>query len=88
VEQIDGLPALAALVASPLGGWVVAFLMNRRAEAKDKLMLDKMAEKDQQLLNKHDAHIRTLEDAGKRCDENFNVLMGRVFQLEDKKADK
>ena len=75
--QIQGMQALATLVSGPLAGWVVAYMMGQKIDTKDK-----------QLIDKHDAHIATLEEQGKRCDENFKALMQHIFHLEDKKADK
>lgn len=82
--DINGLQALATLVSGPLAGWVVAYCMDRRMEKKDDA-----------LMKKHDQHIVSLEshiDTQKKdtdaCNARFELLLQRVFHLEDKKADK
>jgi hypothetical protein len=76
-QTLQGVQALATLLSGPTAGWVVAHFLLKR--------LDK---KDGDLMAKHEAHIATLTENNKNCDERYNLILQRVFHLEDKKADK
>lgn len=76
-QALQTMQALGALLSGPAAGWIIA-----------QALLKRLDQKDTDLNKKHDAHIATLTEAGKACDERYALILQRVFTLEDKKADK
>lgn len=67
----QGLTALAPFLSGPLAGWVMAYVMNQRYEAKDT-----------QHIRALESHIQSQQEETRACNVRYQTLLDRIFRLE------